>query len=116
MKRYAYHLTLTLRLCYAFLQGRFREDNFSAAMATLRDAGEAAKGDKRGRRGGFKGQHRYTLSILTLVVDLFSGDERVQNRENDHGTKSRASHRVQLQQEGLRDLRLCHSQAGLQLR
>ena len=36
--------------------GRFREDNFSSAMATLRDAGDAAKGDKRGRRGGFKGK------------------------------------------------------------
>jgi len=24
-------------------------------MATLRDVGDAAKGDKRGRRGGFKG-------------------------------------------------------------
>ena len=38
-----------------FFQGKFREDNFSAAMATLRDVGDAAKGDKRGRRGGFKG-------------------------------------------------------------
>ncbi len=35
-------------------QGKFREDNFSSAMATLRDVGDAAKGDKRGRRGGFK--------------------------------------------------------------
>jgi ATP-dependent RNA helicase DOB1 len=26
-------------------------------MATLRDVGDAAKGDKRGRRGGFKGNH-----------------------------------------------------------
>jgi hypothetical protein len=25
-------------------------------MATLRDVGDAAKGDKRGRRGGFKGK------------------------------------------------------------
>jgi ATP-dependent RNA helicase DOB1 len=40
---------------HIILQGKFREDNFSSAMATLRDAGDAAKGDKRGRRGGFKG-------------------------------------------------------------
>jgi hypothetical protein len=26
-------------------------------MATLRDVGDAAKGDRRGRRGGFKGNH-----------------------------------------------------------
>jgi hypothetical protein len=26
-------------------------------MATLRDVGDAAKGDKRGRRGGFKGKN-----------------------------------------------------------
>jgi hypothetical protein len=26
-------------------------------MATLRDVGDAAKGDKRGRRGGFKGNY-----------------------------------------------------------
>ena len=42
---------------FFFLKGRFREDNFNTAMATLRDTGDAAKGDKRGRRGGFKGKH-----------------------------------------------------------
>jgi len=28
-------------------------------MATLRDVGDAAKGDKRGRRGGFKGNYLF---------------------------------------------------------
>jgi hypothetical protein len=28
-------------------------------MATLRDVGDAAKGDKRGRRGGFKGKNKF---------------------------------------------------------
>ncbi|BFZ16849.1 hypothetical protein BsWGS_19888 [Bradybaena similaris] len=32
--------------------GDFREDNFNTAMSILRDAGNAAKGDQRGRRGG----------------------------------------------------------------
>ena len=37
------------------LQGDFREENFNAAMQVLRDAGDAAKGDQRGRKGGSKG-------------------------------------------------------------
>lgn len=37
------------------LQGDFREDNFSTAMQVLRDAGDLAKGDQKGRRGGTKG-------------------------------------------------------------
>lgn len=43
--------------------GKFREDNFSAAMATLRDVGDAAKGDKRGRKGGFKGSKTIDLIV-----------------------------------------------------
>jgi hypothetical protein len=30
-------------------------------MATLRDVGDAAKGDKRGRRGGCKGKFKFKL-------------------------------------------------------
>jgi ATP-dependent RNA helicase DOB1 len=35
-------------------QSKFREDNFNTAMSTLQNAGEAAKGDKMGRKGGMK--------------------------------------------------------------
>lgn len=36
-------------------QGDFREDNFNTAMQVLRDAGDLAKGDQKGRKGGTKG-------------------------------------------------------------
>jgi hypothetical protein len=39
-------------------------------MATLRDVGDAAKGDKRGRRGGFKGN--YLLSKFNKYIFWFS--------------------------------------------
>ncbi|UJR27854.1 hypothetical protein I4U23_009119 [Adineta vaga] len=48
--------------------GKFREDNFSAAMATLRDAGDAAKGDKRGRRGGFKAETN-VFKIVKMIME-----------------------------------------------
>uniref|UniRef100_A0A6V7KYP6 Helicase ATP-binding domain-containing protein n=1 Tax=Bracon brevicornis TaxID=1563983 RepID=A0A6V7KYP6_9HYME len=35
-------------------EGQFKEDNFNRAMACLQNAGDAAKGDQRGRKGGFK--------------------------------------------------------------
>lgn len=35
-------------------------------MSVLRDAGGAAKGDQRGRRGGFKGQFRLQPEILVI--------------------------------------------------
>jgi len=57
MKLYFYFDLFFVFSYFFFLQGKFREDNFSAAMATLRDVGDAAKGDKRGRRGGFKGNY-----------------------------------------------------------
>lgn len=34
--------------------GNFKEDNFNTAMNVLLNAGEAAKGDQKGRRGGIK--------------------------------------------------------------
>jgi ATP-dependent RNA helicase DOB1 len=37
------------------IKGEFREENFNTAMSVLHEAGEAAKGEQRGRKGGFKG-------------------------------------------------------------
>ncbi|CAF1645205.1 unnamed protein product, partial [Adineta ricciae] len=48
--------------------GKFREDNFSSAMATLRDVGDAAKGDKRGRRGGFKAETN-VFKIVKMIME-----------------------------------------------
>lgn len=39
----------------SLIQGDFREDNFNTAMQVLRDAGDLAKGDQKGRKGGTKG-------------------------------------------------------------
>jgi len=38
------------------LQGVFREENFNTAMTILNNAGDAGKGDQRGRRGGPVGE------------------------------------------------------------
>ncbi|ETN68086.1 helicase [Anopheles darlingi] len=35
-------------------KGQFKEDNFNTAMNVLQSAGEAAKGDQKGRKGGLK--------------------------------------------------------------
>lgn len=43
-------------ILFLFVQGDFREENFNTAMSVLQEAGDAAKGDQRGRRGGSKGQ------------------------------------------------------------
>ncbi|UJR21841.1 hypothetical protein I4U23_024915 [Adineta vaga] len=48
--------------------GKFREDNFSSAMATLRDVGDAGKGDKRGRRGGFKAETN-VFKIVKMIME-----------------------------------------------
>ena len=37
-------------------------------MASLRDIGDASKGDKRGRRGGFKG---FSFVRFSIVMSLF---------------------------------------------
>lgn len=42
-------------------QGDFREDNFNTAMQVLRDAGDLAKGDQKGRKGGTKGGFNFFL-------------------------------------------------------
>lgn len=43
-------------------QGDFREENFNTAMGVLKDAGDASKGDQRGRKGGSKSEYRLELS------------------------------------------------------
>lgn len=47
-------------------KGNFKEDNFNLAMANLQAAGDAAKGDQRGRRGGLKGEN---INCLSRVIN-----------------------------------------------
>lgn len=47
-------ILMSLTRCHVY-QGLFKEDNFNTAMAVLQNAGDAAKGDQRGRRGGNRG-------------------------------------------------------------
>ncbi|CAG5133954.1 unnamed protein product [Candidula unifasciata] len=49
--------------------GDFREDNFNTAMSILRDAGDAAKGDQRGRRGGSKANESDCYKIVKLIME-----------------------------------------------
>ena len=44
--------------CVICAQGQFRDENFNTAMGMLKDAGDAAKGDQFGRKGGVKGTSR----------------------------------------------------------
>lgn len=86
--------------------GRFREDNFSAAMATLRDVSESAKGDKRVRRSALKGlTNDDKNNVFSRNLNKFflssSRNERFQNRQNDYGTKFSAGDRLQFQQKRL---------------
>ncbi|KAG9488264.1 exosome RNA helicase MTR4 [Eleutherodactylus coqui] len=48
--------------------GDFREDNFNTAMQVLRDAGELAKGDQRGRKGGTKGPSN-VFKIVKMIME-----------------------------------------------
>ncbi|XP_069684431.1 exosome RNA helicase MTR4 isoform X2 [Periplaneta americana] len=47
--------------------GQFKEDNFNTAMAVLQNAGEAAKGDQRGRRGGPRSSGGGDTNIFKIV-------------------------------------------------
>ncbi|KAK0052105.1 superkiller viralicidic activity 2-like 2 isoform X1 [Biomphalaria pfeifferi] len=49
--------------------GDFREENFNTAMSVLRDAGDAAKGDLRGRRGGSKANESDCYKIVKLIME-----------------------------------------------
>ncbi|KAH8405172.1 hypothetical protein KR222_007061 [Zaprionus bogoriensis] len=48
-------------------KGQFKEDNFTTAMAVLANAGEAAKGDQKGRKGGVKGHNAGQTNIFKIV-------------------------------------------------
>ncbi|KAK3089046.1 hypothetical protein FSP39_000389 [Pinctada imbricata] len=49
--------------------GDFREENFNTAMSVLRDAGDAAKGDQKGRRGGFKANESNCFKIVKMIME-----------------------------------------------
>uniref|UniRef100_T1ITC5 Helicase ATP-binding domain-containing protein n=1 Tax=Strigamia maritima TaxID=126957 RepID=T1ITC5_STRMM len=49
--------------------GEFREENFNKAMAVLQNAGDAAKGDQKGRKGGFKGNDSNCYKIVKMVME-----------------------------------------------
>uniref|UniRef100_A0A8B9G181 RNA helicase n=1 Tax=Amazona collaria TaxID=241587 RepID=A0A8B9G181_9PSIT len=48
--------------------GDFREDNFNTAMQVLRDAGDLAKGDQKGRKGGTKGPSN-VFKIVKMITE-----------------------------------------------
>ncbi|OCU02521.1 exosome RNA helicase MTR4 isoform X1 [Xenopus laevis] len=48
--------------------GDFREDNFNTAMQVLRDAGDSAKGDQKGRKGGTKGPSN-VFKIVKMIME-----------------------------------------------
>ncbi|KAL0279617.1 UNVERIFIED_CONTAM: hypothetical protein PYX00_001132 [Menopon gallinae] len=51
--------------------GQFREDNFNTAMAVLQNAGDAAKGDAAGRRGGNTvcGRGTNAYKIVKMIME-----------------------------------------------
>lgn len=51
-------------------KGQFKEDNFNTAMAILSNAGDAAKGDQRGRRGGLRGGNQSNIfNIVKMIME-----------------------------------------------
>uniref|UniRef100_A0A6M2DMA1 Putative rrna-processing arch domain protein n=1 Tax=Xenopsylla cheopis TaxID=163159 RepID=A0A6M2DMA1_XENCH len=48
-------------------KGTFKEDNFNMAMTVLANAGDAAKGDQKGRKGGVKGFNASESNIFKIV-------------------------------------------------
>jgi len=48
--------------------GQFREENFTSAMAVLQNAGDAAKGDQRGRKGGMK-EGSNAFKIVKMIME-----------------------------------------------
>jgi len=48
--------------------GTFREENFTTAMAVLQNAGDAAKGDQRGRKGGMK-EGSNCFKIVKMIME-----------------------------------------------
>ncbi|XP_018335844.2 exosome RNA helicase MTR4 [Agrilus planipennis] len=47
--------------------GTFKDENFNTAMAVLQNAGDASKGDQRGRRGGVAGKNPSETNIFKIV-------------------------------------------------
>ncbi|KAH0949431.1 hypothetical protein HN011_012300, partial [Eciton burchellii] len=47
--------------------GQFKEDNFNRAMTCLRNMGDAAKGDTKGRKGGLRTSNSGTTNIFKMV-------------------------------------------------
>lgn len=51
-------------------KGIFKEDNFNTAMTVLNNAGEAAKGDQRGRRGGPRDKNQTNIfNIVKMIME-----------------------------------------------
>lgn len=48
-------------------KGNFKTDNFDNAMKVLQNAGDAAKGDQKGRKGGIKGTNAGQTNIFKIV-------------------------------------------------
>uniref|UniRef100_A0A182T4D2 Helicase ATP-binding domain-containing protein n=1 Tax=Anopheles maculatus TaxID=74869 RepID=A0A182T4D2_9DIPT len=48
-------------------RGQFKEDNFNTAMNVLQTAGDAAKGDQKGRKGGLKASNQGETNIFKIV-------------------------------------------------
>lgn len=49
--------------------GEFREENFNTAMSVLINAGDAAKGDQKGRKGGFKNNESNCYKIIKMIME-----------------------------------------------
>ncbi|XP_026497864.2 exosome RNA helicase MTR4 [Vanessa tameamea] len=51
-------------------KGLFKEDNFNTAMTVLSNAGEAGKGDQRGRKGGPRGNSNTNIfNIVKMIME-----------------------------------------------
>ncbi|KAJ0182390.1 hypothetical protein K1T71_001759 [Dendrolimus kikuchii] len=51
-------------------KGIFKEDNFNTAMAVLNNAGDAAKGDQRGRKGGPRDNNQTNIfNIVKMIME-----------------------------------------------
>ncbi|EAT39110.1 AAEL009067-PA [Aedes aegypti] len=48
-------------------KGQFKDDNFNTAMAVLQNAGDAAKGDQKGKKGGLKATNSGETNIFKIV-------------------------------------------------
>ncbi|XP_059551015.1 exosome RNA helicase MTR4 isoform X3 [Myotis daubentonii] len=57
--------------------GDFREDNFNTAMQVLREAGDLAKGDQKGRKGGTKDEEKKMVEeVFSNAIDCLSDEDK----------------------------------------